>query len=104
MGIRQAGALFVDDTHRNVEVARLLGITRRPPLVGLEALPSAEAHHHEAFRVLAGPNVQGPMRRREYLQFPPFGRDHLDNSLQHLSDLVGQCLAALMSGTPRIGR
>ncbi|MDQ1487684.1 MAG: hypothetical protein QOJ23_198, partial [Actinomycetota bacterium] len=25
---------------------------------------------------------------REYLQFPPFGQDHLDNSLQHLSDLV----------------
>jgi hypothetical protein len=25
---------------------------------------------------------------REYIQFPPFGPDHLDNSLQHLSDLV----------------
>jgi uncharacterized protein YndB with AHSA1/START domain len=25
---------------------------------------------------------------REHLQFPPFGQDHLDNSLQHLSDLV----------------
>jgi hypothetical protein len=25
---------------------------------------------------------------REYLQFPPFGQDHLDNSLQHLSELV----------------
>jgi hypothetical protein len=25
---------------------------------------------------------------REYLHFPPFGRDHLDNSLQHLADLV----------------
>jgi len=25
---------------------------------------------------------------REYLQFPPFEPDHLDNSLQHLSDLV----------------
>ena len=25
---------------------------------------------------------------REYLQFPPFGNDHLDNSLRHLSDLV----------------
>jgi hypothetical protein len=25
---------------------------------------------------------------REYLQFPPFEQDHLDNSLQHLSDLV----------------
>jgi hypothetical protein len=25
---------------------------------------------------------------REYLQFPPFEHDHLDNSLQHLSDLV----------------
>jgi hypothetical protein len=29
-----------------------------------------------------GPDV------REYLQFPPFPLDHLDNSLQHLSDLV----------------
>jgi hypothetical protein len=27
---------------------------------------------------------------REHLSFPPFGPDHLDNSLQHLSDLVGQ--------------
>jgi hypothetical protein len=25
---------------------------------------------------------------REYLQFPPFPRDHLDNSLQHLSNLL----------------
>jgi hypothetical protein len=25
---------------------------------------------------------------REHLQFPPFGQDHLDNSLRHLSDLV----------------
>ena len=25
---------------------------------------------------------------REYIQFPPFGRDHLENSLQHLADLV----------------
>ncbi len=31
-----------------------------------------------------------PTQVREYLQFPPFGRDHLDNSLQHLSDLVAQ--------------
>ena len=29
-----------------------------------------------------------PPHVREYLQFPPFGQDHLDNSLQHLSDLV----------------
>jgi hypothetical protein len=29
-----------------------------------------------------------PAHVREYLQFPPFGHDHLDNSLQHLSDLV----------------
>ena len=28
-----------------------------------------------------------PPQVREYLQFPPFGQDHLDNSLQHLSDL-----------------
>jgi hypothetical protein len=27
---------------------------------------------------------------REYIQFPPFGPDHLDNSLQHLSDLVAR--------------
>jgi hypothetical protein len=25
---------------------------------------------------------------REYLQFPPFAQDHLDNSAQHLSDPV----------------
>src|SRR3954463_13390635 len=25
---------------------------------------------------------------REHIQFPPFGQDHLDNSLQHLSALV----------------
>jgi len=29
-----------------------------------------------------------PAQVREYLRFPPFGQDHLDNSLQHLSDLV----------------
>ena len=29
-----------------------------------------------------------PPHVREYLQFPPFGQDHLDNSLRHLSDLV----------------
>jgi uncharacterized protein YndB with AHSA1/START domain len=29
-----------------------------------------------------------PPQVREYLQFPPFAQDHLDNSLQHLSDLV----------------
>ena len=29
-----------------------------------------------------------PPEIREYIQFPPFGQDHLDNSLQHLSDLV----------------
>jgi hypothetical protein len=29
-----------------------------------------------------------PADVREYLQFPPFGPDHLDNSLQHLSQLV----------------
>jgi hypothetical protein len=29
-----------------------------------------------------------PPEVREYLQFPPFEQDHLDNSLQHLSDLV----------------
>jgi hypothetical protein len=29
-----------------------------------------------------------PPQIREYIRFPPFGKDHLDNSLQHLSDLV----------------
>ena len=29
-----------------------------------------------------------PPQVREYLQFPPFDNDHLENSLQHLSDLV----------------
>jgi hypothetical protein len=29
-----------------------------------------------------------PPEVREYLQFPAFGQDHLDNSLQHLSGLV----------------
>jgi uncharacterized protein YndB with AHSA1/START domain len=29
-----------------------------------------------------------PPRVREYLQFPPFGPDHLENSLQHLAALV----------------
>jgi hypothetical protein len=29
-----------------------------------------------------------PPEVREHLQFPPFPLDHLDNSLQHLSDLV----------------
>ncbi|MCU1427410.1 MAG: hypothetical protein JWL83_1410 [Actinomycetia bacterium] len=29
-----------------------------------------------------------PPHVREYLQFPPFEQDHLDNSLKHLSDLV----------------
>ena len=29
-----------------------------------------------------------PPRIREYLEFPPFAQDHLDSSLQHLSDLV----------------
>ncbi len=29
-----------------------------------------------------------PAYVREYLQFPPFAQDHLDNSLQHLSQLV----------------
>jgi len=29
-----------------------------------------------------------PARVREHIQFPPFGHDHLDNSLKHLSDLV----------------
>jgi hypothetical protein len=29
-----------------------------------------------------------PPHVREYIEFPPFGLDHLDNSLQRLSDLV----------------
>jgi hypothetical protein len=30
-----------------------------------------------------------PAPVREVIQFPPFGVDHLEHSLQHLSDLVG---------------
>ena len=29
-----------------------------------------------------------PPELREAIQFPPFGQDHLDNSLAHLSDLT----------------
>jgi uncharacterized protein YndB with AHSA1/START domain len=29
-----------------------------------------------------------PSEVREYIEFPPFGSDHLANSLQHLADLV----------------
>ena len=29
-----------------------------------------------------------PSHIREYIQFPPFEQSHIDNSLQHLSDLV----------------
>ncbi len=32
--------------------------------------------------------VPEPIRKN--IQFPPFAHDHLENSLQHLSDLVGQ--------------
>ncbi|HEX6355165.1 SRPBCC domain-containing protein [Actinophytocola sp.] len=31
-----------------------------------------------------------PQHIREYLQFPPFGPDHLINSLHHLADLAAQ--------------
>jgi hypothetical protein len=31
-----------------------------------------------------------PAHVREFIQFPPFGQDHLDNSLQHLSGLVAE--------------
>lgn len=31
-----------------------------------------------------------PPHIREYIQFPPFPKDHLDNSLQHLSDLAAK--------------
>jgi hypothetical protein len=41
-----------------------------------------------------------PPEVRERLQFPPFGLDHLDNSLQHLSDLVGLGVTTLGSVTP----
>ena len=34
-----------------------------------------------------------PPQVREYIKFPPFGQEHLDNSLQHLSDLARQPLA-----------
>lgn len=29
-----------------------------------------------------------PAEVREFIQFPPFGQDHLDNSLRHLSELA----------------
>ena len=29
-----------------------------------------------------------PPEMREFIQFPPFGQDHLDRSLQHLADLA----------------
>jgi hypothetical protein len=29
-----------------------------------------------------------PLHIREYIQFPPFAQEHLDRSLQHLSDLA----------------
>ncbi len=38
---------------------------------------------------------------REYLQFPPFGQDHLDNSLQHLSDLVAGEERRVRDSNPR---
>jgi hypothetical protein len=38
--------------------------------------------------------VSDPSQVREYLQFPPFGQNPLDNSLQHLSDLVAWSGAA----------
>ena len=31
---------------------------------------------------------------REFIHFPPFGQDHLDNSLQHLADLAGSATSA----------
>jgi Polyketide cyclase / dehydrase and lipid transport len=31
-----------------------------------------------------------PPRVRDYIQFPPFSTDHLDNSLQHLADMVAR--------------
>jgi hypothetical protein len=30
-----------------------------------------------------------PQFIREYIQFPPFGPEHLTNSLQHLAELAG---------------
>ena len=35
-----------------------------------------------------------PPAVREFIQFPPFGQDHLDHSLQHLADLVASASAA----------
>jgi hypothetical protein len=50
-----------------------------------------------------------PPAVREYLQFPPFGQDHLDNSVQHLSNLVAgnrrhSCGSAHAADTPNRGR
>jgi predicted RNA methylase len=51
-----------------------------------------EAVSEAVFAVLADPSahaaIDGTGWVREYIQFPPFGPDHVDNSLQHLSDLV----------------
>ena len=66
------------------------GMTRRPPLVGLEAFAECRGSPPGSVSGARRPERPRAERRREYLQFPPFGPDHLDNSLQHLSDLVAQ--------------
>ena len=48
------------------------------------AVPAARV-----FAVLANPAAHAvPQFIREYLHFPPFGPEHLSNSLQHLAELA----------------
>ena len=49
--------------------------------------PEAPGHSQRTVTLTYGGSAVPP-QVREYLQFPPFEQDHLDNSLQHLSDLV----------------
>ena len=85
------------------------GPARRLPRMEAEhvtASTTIEAAPEAVFAVLADPSAHAaidgtgwvrndldgdpdrPPQIREYIQFPPFGQEHLDNSLQHLSDLV----------------
>ena len=68
-------------------------------LTGMEtehvnASTTIEAAPEAVFAVLADSSAHadidgtGWVRGSLQIHFPPFGQDHLDNSLQHLSDLV----------------
>ena len=41
---------------------------------------------------------QVPQSIREYIQFPPFGPEHLSNSLHHLAELTTPAARAVTSG------